>query len=194
MTGLRSSYFNKVDLAATLRTLALKPERPWNNRSVGAFENTASNVSGGYDQHNIFYQPVSTNNGRGVDYGIKFQLLGTKLVGSVTPFNFRGAVVPSSPTAAQRRKLAADTIRISLQAIDQEMPLKRGLNGVPTLGLSRYALSFAGTYDFSRESLLGGWSVGMTVRYRGTTAVAFLCTRNQVTEPRSLILTSTFGW
>lgn len=48
--------------------------------------------------------------------------------------------------------------------------------------------------DFSRESLLGGWSVGTTVRYRGTTAVVFLYTRNQMKEPRSLILTSTFGW
>jgi len=377
----QGSYFNEVDLAATLRTLALKSERTWNNRSVGAvlhvnrfvsvFYNTATNVSGGDDQYDIFYQPVSTNNGRGVDYGIKFQLLGTKLVGSLTQFettqtntfvnsgflfgrgaitnavnailtildpaefsrrsalpawvpiydsqtkgrelevvcnptrglrlrgtfstqenlisrfaedidaylasnrpawdafatanydpNFRGAVVPNSPTAAERRKLDADTIRTSLQAINQEMPLKRGLNGVPTLGLPRYALSFAGTYDFSRESLLGGWSVGTTVRYRGTTAVAFeqdaagvsnlnhalrapggrdwdmhvtyrrklfrnridwrlqanvrnllddhdplfltgqwdrtsqvfLYTRNQMKEPRSLILTSTFGW
>ncbi len=374
-------YANEADLPATLRTLAVKSERQWNNHSVGAvfhlhrnvsvFYNTATNVSGGDDQYDIFYQPVSTNNGQGVDFGLKFQLLGDKLVGSVARFettqtntfvnsgflfgrgaitnavnaillildpaenarrsalpawvpiydsktkghelelvcnptrglrlrgtfstqenlisrfaqdidaylagnrpgwdafvaanydpNFRGAAIPNSPTAAERRKLDADTIRTSLQAIDQEMPLKRGLNGVPTLGLPSYALSFAGTFEFPRESFLKGWSVGTSLRYRGTVTVAFeqdatgksnlnhalkapggrdwdmhlayrrkffrnkidwrlqanvrnlldhhdpiyltgqwdrttqafLYTRNQMKEPRSLIVTNTFGW
>lgn len=374
-------YFNEVDLAATLRTLARKSDRTWDNHSAGAvfhvtryvsvFANSATNVSGGDDQYDIFYQPVTTNNGQGVDYGLKFQFLGGRLVGSVTQFEttqtntfvnsgflfgrgavtnavnailtildpaeyarrtalpawvpiydsrtkgrelelvcnptrglrlrgtfstqenvisrfaadidaylaknrppwdafvtanydpaFRGAAIPNSPTAAERRKIDADTIRTALKAIDQEMPLKRGLNGVPTLGLPAYAFSFAGAYDFARESRLRGWSVGTSVRYRGTVTVAFeqdavgasnlghalrapgghdwdahvayrrklwknkidwrlqanvknllddrdpifltgqwdrttqafLTTRNQMKEPRSLILTSAFGW
>lgn len=378
----RGVYFNEVDLPATLATLAQKSERKWNNHSAGAvlhlgkgfsvFYNTATNVSGGDDMYNIDYRPVSTNNGKGVDYGLKFQLLGGRIAGAVTEFkttqtntwinsgavfgrgaitnalnsilerlepqekarrdaiteawvpiydsetkgheieivwnptrslrlrgtyatqenvisgfaadidaylaakrgpwdayvttnydpNFRGAANPNSPTADERRKLDADVIRQALQAIDQEMPLKRGLNGVPTLGLPSYSFSFAGTYDFARESFLRGWSVGTTVRYRGTTTLAFeqdaagvsnlarslkapgardwdlhvsyrrklwsnrvdwrlqanvrnllddadpvyltglwdrtaqsfIYTRNQMKEPRSLVLTSSFGW
>ena len=72
--------------------------------------------------------------------------------------------------------------------------LARTTTTPPTPRTVRPPSRLTGTYDFSRESLLGGWSVGTTVRYRGTTAVVFLYTRNQMKEPRSLILTSTFGW
>lgn len=375
-------YFNEVDIPATLASLALKSERKWNNRSAGGvfhvtrnfsvFYNTATNVSGGDDVYNIDYRPVSPNNGKGTDYGIKFQLFGNRLVGSITEFettqtntwinsgnvfgrgaitnalnailervdpaekarrdgvteawvpiydsqtkghelelvwnplrnlrlrgtyarqenvisrfaedidaylaanrgpwdafvtanydpNFRGAANPAAPTPEERRKADADTVRQAIFNIDQEMPLKRGLNGVPTLGLPGYSFSFAATYDFERDSVLKGWSVGTTVRYRGTTTLAFeqdaagvsnlnrsltapgardwdmhvsyrrklwsnkidwriqanvknllddddpvyltglwdrttqafLTTRNQMKEPRALILSSTFGW
>lgn len=87
--------------------------------------------------------------------------------------NFRGPVSAANPTPAERLKMQADTIRQHLQAIDQEMPLKRGFNGVPSLGLPEYSFSFAATYDLPRDSFLKGFSIGTTVRYRGTTTLAF---------------------
>lgn len=286
-------YFNEVDREATFRTLALESARSWDNHSIGAvahltrnlsvFCNAATNVSGASTQYNIFYEPLSPNSGKGVDYGIKFQLFDRKLTGTLTRYetsqvdsfvnsgflfgrggitnavdsileildptekarrdgitqawvpvfdsrttgeelelvwsatrslrfrgtystqanvisgfaqdidayldssretwdayvaqnydpSFTGPVNPANPTPAELAKINADIVREALEAIDQEMPLKRGFNGIPSLGLPKYAVSFMGTFDLPRDSIMKGVTVGASLRYRGPVTLAF---------------------
>ena len=87
--------------------------------------------------------------------------------------NFSGAANPSSPTAAERRKLDGDAAFQALRSMDAELPLKTALNGIPTVGVPDWQGSVTATYSFPRDSALKGWSFGGSARQRGENPLAF---------------------
>jgi hypothetical protein len=87
--------------------------------------------------------------------------------------NFKGAVNPARPTAAEQLKIDADYVRQQLAIMEAEVPLKQALNGVPSTGVPYSQASLAMNYTLPGGGWWRGLSAGTNVRYRGRAPLAF---------------------
>lgn len=99
--------------------------------------------------------------------------------------SFKGAIDPARPTLEEQRKIDADFVRASLVSMEKEIPLKKALNGVPSVGVPYAQASIAINYALPDSGWWRGLSLGTNIRYRGQAPLAFKTDTNGVVD-RSL--------